>query len=172
VLISAERIISERLVLDPLGVDDAEEMAAVLGDEALYEFIGGTAPCLEGLREHYLLLTAGSAKADEIWLNWVVRSAVDDRAIGTLQATVSRRLEGHPYAELSWVIGTRWQEHGFATEAARSLVGWLKSKKVGDFAAHIHDCHHASAAVARHLGLAPTPLRRDGEVLWRNAGSL
>ena len=171
--ISAERIvtISQRLVLEPLSVEDAEEMVAVLDDETLFEFTGGRPPSLNELRERYRHLAAGPEGAGETWLNWVVRVAGDGVALGTVQATVSSRPGERPVAELSWVIGTRWQRQGIATEATRAVAGWLDAHGVEDLCAHIHPSHYASAAVARHLGLVPTGAgtEGDGEVLWRSA---
>jgi hypothetical protein len=45
-------------------------------------------------------------------------------------------------------------------------VHWLRERGVTRFVANIHPGHGASAAVARHLGLAPTDERRAGEVRW------
>ena len=39
-----ERLRTARLMLDPLRVDDADAMASVLGDLALYEYTGGEPP--------------------------------------------------------------------------------------------------------------------------------
>ncbi len=50
---------TERLVLDPLRVADADEMVAVLADPALYTFTGGEPPDLEALRRTYGQLVAG-----------------------------------------------------------------------------------------------------------------
>jgi RimJ/RimL family protein N-acetyltransferase len=170
--LAAERIvtISQRLVLEPLSVDDAEEMVAVLDDEALFEFTGGGPPGLNELRDRYRYLAAGPEEPGETWLNWVVRVAGDGVALGTVQATISCGPSARPVAELSWVIGTRWQRQGIATEATRAVAGWLDSHGVEDLCAHIHASHYASAAVARHLGLAPTGTGNEGgEVLWRSA---
>ena len=43
---------------------------------------------------------------------------------------------------------------------------WLRDHGVTRFVAHIHPDHGASAAVARHLGLAATDERQEGEVRW------
>lgn len=70
------RLETERLVLTPLGVDDAEEMVVTLADPALYCFIGCEPPSLEGLRDRYRRLSVGrSDDGRQIWRNWVVRSA-------------------------------------------------------------------------------------------------
>ncbi|MEV8042294.1 GNAT family N-acetyltransferase [Streptomyces griseoluteus] len=72
--------------------------------------------------------------------------------------------------EIAWVVGTPWQRRGIAKEAAVALVAWLTARPVRSITAHIHPDHHASAAVARAAGLAPTPERQDGEVRWECAG--
>src|ERR1051325_11704040 len=116
----AELIETRRLVLAPLEAADAEEMAEVLGDPALHEFIGGAPLPLDELRARYERLARGPAPYhQEGWFNWTVRHR--DHPIGYVQATV---LPG-PRASLAWVIGVPWQGHGYATEAAQGMVGWL-----------------------------------------------
>ena len=156
-------------MLTGLGVDDSDEMARVLNDEALYEFIGGRPPTPRELRDRYAELVAGPGTAGETWLNWIVRSKSDGVAMGTVQATISTTPGGQRAAEVSWVIGTRWQRRGFASEAARSLVDWLGAHGVDDVTAHIASCHRASETVARRIGLKPTGELHDGEIIWRNA---
>ncbi|KUN28194.1 GCN5 family acetyltransferase [Streptomyces antibioticus] len=152
-----------RLDLLPLSVTHAEEMAAVLGDPALHTFIGG-APLSPGeLRERYERLAAGSPHPTVSWHNWVLRHRAEDRLIGTVQATVT----GHHEAEIAWIVGTPWQGHGYAAEAARALVTWLIRHYVRTITAHIHPTHTASAAVARAAGLSPTEEEHDGETVWR-----
>ena len=75
--------------------------------------------------------------------------------MGTVQATISDNDDGRG-AELAWVIATSRQGEGLATEAAGAAMEWLRDEGVTRFVAHIHPDHGASAAVARHLGLAAT----------------
>lgn len=70
--------------LVPLQAEDADEMAAVLGDERLHDFIGGQPATLAELRGRYTQLAAGAPKADEVWLNWIVRRRADSQAMGTV----------------------------------------------------------------------------------------
>jgi RimJ/RimL family protein N-acetyltransferase len=149
--------------LDP---DDADEMAAVLGDERLHGFIGGRPDSLAELRELYARLTAGSPDPGEVWFNWIVRRRADSRAIGTVQATLRSR-DGRRTALVAWVVGVEWQRQGFASEAARALVDWLRERGIDDVAAHIHPEHRASEIVASRAGLLPTDEEADGERLWR-----
>jgi RimJ/RimL family protein N-acetyltransferase len=157
---------SERLRLTPLRVEDADEMAEVLGDEALHEFIGGRPADPDELRTRFARLVAGSGHAGEVWLNWIVRRRSDGRAVGTVQATLTAT-DGGRTALIAWVIGVPWQGQGFASEAAQAIVAWLRSEGVVDVAAHIHPRHDASATVATRAGLHLTDEQVDGEQVWR-----
>jgi RimJ/RimL family protein N-acetyltransferase len=160
-------ITTERLVLSALTLDDADEMVGVLNDERLHEFTGGRPDTLVELRDRYHRYVAGPNKSDDIWLNWIVRSTHDGAAIGTVQATISVLSDARTVADVAWVIGTAWQGHGYASEAARALIEWLRGHGVDEVTAHIHPDHHASAAVASRAGLHPTDERVDGETVWR-----
>jgi RimJ/RimL family protein N-acetyltransferase len=157
---------TERLTLVPLQVEDADEMAVVLDDERLHEFIGGHPATANELRAHYARLVAGPARTDEVWLNWIVRRRADAQPVGTVQATVTSR-DGRRCANVAWVVGTQWQSQGFASEAARALVDWLRGERAEEVVAHIHPDHRASAAVATRAGLEPTDDQVDGEQVWR-----
>ena len=159
--LAGEAITTARLVLEPLRADDADELAAVLGDERLHEFIGGRPATPAELRERYDRLVAGSGKRDEIWLNWTVRRRVDRAAVGTVQATVRAQT-----ALVAWVIGVDWQGRGFASEAARALVDRLRAHGAEAVVAHIHPQHGASEAVAARAGFRPTDAEVEGERVW------
>ena len=159
-----------RLRLEPLRAENADEMAAVLGDERLHEFIGGRPPTVAELRDRYARLAAGSPSPDEVWLNWIVRCRTTSTAIGSVQATLAVR-SNPGKAHVAWVIGVDWQRQGFASEAACALVEWLRSQGIDDVFANIHPDHRASAAVARRAGLEPTDQYVDGERTWRKAPS-
>ncbi|WP_306319845.1 MULTISPECIES: GNAT family N-acetyltransferase [unclassified Streptomyces] len=154
-----------RIRLLPLRVEHAEEMVDVLADPSLHTFIGGTPDTVEELRARYRRMVAGSPEPGVRWLNWVVQLRAEARLVGAVQATVTGDI-----AEVAWVVGARWQGRGIATEAARELVAWLKGQGIGQFVAHIHPEHHASAVVATACGLTPTDEWHDGEVTWRSRG--
>jgi RimJ/RimL family protein N-acetyltransferase len=165
---------TERLVLAPLRVQDADEMAGVLDDERLHEFTGGSPEDPARLRTRYQRMLAGSPDPAVTWLNWVVRERTGGKAAGTVQATVTGPRRERPgagpamaSAEIAWVIGTGWQGRGYASEAAAGLVGWLTGQGVTAIAARIHPGHHRSAAVAARAGLRPTEEMADGERVWR-----
>lgn len=164
-LFTAQPIRTHRLTLDPLRVEHAREMAAVLDDPALHTYIGGAPLTEPELTARYTRLAAGSPDPVVSWCNWVVRLDDQHCLTGTVQATVTPGENG-PVAEVAWVIGTRWQGQGLATEAARGLVAWLGDCGVHGVIAHIHPDHRASGSVAASVGLAPTDEWQDGEIRW------
>jgi RimJ/RimL family protein N-acetyltransferase len=160
-------VVTERLLLTALTIEDADEMAGVLGDIRLHQFIDGRPDALDQLRDRYRRWIAGATDPSVTWLNWIVRQRTSMDAIGTIQATVSTKSDGWTAAELAWVIGIGWQGNGFATEAACSIIDWLRDHEVDDITAHIHPDNHASGIVASRSGLHPTDERHAGETVWR-----
>ena len=158
---------TERLVLEPLSVDHAEEMAPLVADEALHAFTGGRPDTPEELRHRYARQAGGrSPDGAQRWLNWIVRLEQTGAAVGTVQATVGGGEHAPVVAELAWVIAAKHQGHGYATEAAVEMARWLREQGTTVLAAHIHPDHKASMRVASALGLAPTDEFVDGEIRW------
>jgi RimJ/RimL family protein N-acetyltransferase len=162
----ATSLTTVRLVLDPLVVDDADEMVRVLADPALHEFTGGQPATLDELRGRFSAWVSGSGSKAELWFNWIVRRSTDAAAVGTVQATITN-LDSQPSALVAWTIGTPWQGQGYAGEAALGLVQWLIRQGVAPIVAHVHPDHTASAVVASRAGLRPTSDAVDGETVWR-----
>jgi RimJ/RimL family protein N-acetyltransferase len=168
---AVETVPTGRLILEPLAVDHADVMVAVLADPGLYAFIGGSPPTLDELRDRYRRMVAGPGpERSERWLNWVLRCRDDQRLVGTVQATVTDTPHGRQ-AAVAWVVGVRDQGQGFAVEAARALVEWLTGRGISTVTAYVHPGHAASRAVARRAGLSPTDEIVDGEVVWRRGAA-
>jgi len=164
--IEAAIIPTERLVLVPLQAEDADELCDLLHDERLHEFIGGRPESRLELHDRFVLLAAGSPRAGEVWMNWVVRRRLDSKAVGTMQATI-RLVDGQQAARLGWMVGVEWQNQGFASEAATALVKWVRKLGVEDIGANSHPDHDASAKVATRAGLQQTEDESEGERVWR-----
>lgn len=165
----ADEIVTDRLRLTPLSPAYADALFPVLDDERLHAFTGGRPDTLEETRAR---LSAWSSERSpdgrQAWLNWLVRSTDDGRVLGTTQATVERAPHGL-VAVLAWTTATAEQGRGVARAAATAMAYWLVGSGVGRMEAHIHPEHPASAAVARHVGLAPTGEQVDGETVWRRS---
>lgn len=155
---------SNRLVLSPMVQDDAGDLFRLLLDPALHRFTGNAPPAsADDLRERIRLWEARrSPQGDELWLNWTLRLR-SGQAVGYVQATVRERS-----ADLAWVIGTRFQNRGYATEASLRVAAWiLEYLEVSELRAAIHPDHAASCHVAAHIGLRPSnELTDEGEQLW------
>jgi len=158
---------TDRLRLDPLTVDDAGEMAEVLSDPRLYEFIGGSPPDLPTLRERYLRqVRSVSPDGGERWLNWVIRDRSSGRAVGYVQATLTL---SSGVADLAWVVGALFQGRGYATEGTAMALSWLETRpEVRRITAHIGAANAASVAVARRLDFRPTSTVERGETVWEH----
>lgn len=112
---------SERLSLEPLTQAHAEEMLEGLKDAALYEFIPDEPPAdLTALRSRYgRLESRQSPDGKEAWLNWVVRSRVDDACLGYVQATVD---PGAGTALIAYLIFRASWGRGYAREALAAVL--------------------------------------------------
>jgi RimJ/RimL family protein N-acetyltransferase len=162
----ASSIDTSRLRLAPLRVEDADEMADLLDDASLHRYTGGRPATRDQLRARYARQVAGRSRG---WLNWIVRRSETGAIVGTVQATLFDE-QGHPAAELAWIVISGHQGKGYASEAAAGMVAWLREQGVEVFAAHVHPEHAASIAVARSLGMTPGASRDDGEVRWAAGG--
>jgi RimJ/RimL family protein N-acetyltransferase len=160
-----------RLRLTPVREADAAEMAVVLGDPRLHEFIGGVPLSVPELRGQYRRWEIGSGNPDELWLNWVVRVRDSGAPVGATQATVTPGgPDGGLAAVLAWVIGVPWQGSGYGSEAAAGMAGWLTGTGATVITANIHPWHLASQKVAQRAGFAVTDQTVEGERVWRYAG--
>ena len=166
--IAAQVVQGPRLELEPLRPDHADEMAPLLDDAGLHEFIGGEPASLDDLRARYTRQAVGrSPDGTQRWLNWVVRLRDGGAPVGTTQATVTDE-DGVVTAEVAWVVASAHQGQGYAVECARAMVEWLREQGVEVVVAHVHPEHQASMGVARAIGLAPTDVVVDGEVRWES----
>jgi len=158
---------TDRLDLCPLRAAHATELFEVLADPRLYTFTGKSSPpSVDWLRTRYERLESRrSPDGAEFWLNWVVIIRDGRTPVGYVQASISSET-----ADLAWVIGIPWQGRGYASEAARGMVAWIRRHFPGVMhTASIHPDHAASATVAKRMGLAPTDDYVDGEIVWRSS---
>lgn len=156
---------TSRLSAEPLRPTHAPEAFEFLDDPELHRHIGGAPLSLEALSARYRRLSTGApAGSAEVWGNWLLREDTSGKLVGTVQATITPATGS---AMIAWVVGTRFQRRGFATEAARGLVATLRAGGIPDLAASIHPDNIGSQGVARALSFSPTGVFDDGEEIWR-----
>ena len=156
-------IASERGVLVALRPDDADELAGLLEEPDLREWL--RAHDVGELRARFAgWESRRSPDGGELWLNWVVREQSDGRALGWVQATVRGNAASVAYALLPAERGA-----GIASEAVRALVRWLRDQLgVRTVTAEIDDANAASARVAVAAGFERTIRRAGDEVVWEH----
>ena len=150
-----------RVVLVPLGADDADELAGLLEDPIVRGFLGVAE--LAGLRRRFASWESRRAPhGGQAWLNWVVRTRDDRRALGWVQATVEDATARVAYSLLPAERG-----RGAASDAVRAMAAWLRATLgVTEITASIAPDNAASEHVARAAGFTPTDRRADDERVW------
>jgi ribosomal-protein-alanine N-acetyltransferase len=135
-----DAIVTERLVLRPLGPGPAQAIAD--GD---YSGIraGHTWPT------EATAIVAMRAAADPGALTWLI--VLDDLVIGECGLKHAPGPDGS--AEIGYGMGAAWRANGYGTEAVRGLMGWL-----GDLpdcrrvTAEVHESNLASRRLLERLG--------------------
>ena len=123
---AASRFSSSRLE-DKIGTKNSCPfgLASVLNDTSLYTYIPEDPPSLEKLENRYAFWEQRiSPDKTEYWLNWVVFTKEDQKAIGELQAGV--HIESK-VASIAYKVGSSFQGKGYATEGVTAMIEHLKS---------------------------------------------
>ena len=149
------------VALAPLRASDAEELVGLLAESDLRVWL--RARDVDQLRERFEgWEVRRSPDGREHWLNWIVRSAGDGRALGWTQATVADGAAQVAYAVLPTERG-----RGYASEALRAMMSELRDELgVVVFEAHIEEQNVGSQRVAAAAGLARTDRTVRGEAVW------
>ncbi len=110
---------TERLLIRPFALEDAEALHAVWGDPANNRFLGSRVPASvdETRRAHLEAIVADQRK------HGFALCAVIEKASGTLIGDCGLFVSpDHADVELAYGFGRRWWGRGYATEAARGCV--------------------------------------------------
>ena len=153
---------TDRLELRPIGAADADDLAELLEEPALREWLRSAD--VVALRERFRgWESRRSPDGTAQWLNWVARRRGDGRAVAWVQATVRGE-----EAEVAYAVVRSERRRGYALEATAAVVDWLlTSAGLRAVEAHIDPANRASAALAAALGMTRTGDVHDGEVVWR-----
>lgn len=116
--------LTARVRLEPLTPSHAAALFAGLSDPALYQFIDDEPPVDEEvLRARYERWSSRvSPDGTQDWLNWAVWSLVEQRYVGTVQATVTRATHS---AEIAYVLFRDAWGKGYAREAVALMIETL-----------------------------------------------
>ena len=133
----------------------AVELEEVLCDPRVYEFIDCDCPTPAELEESFTRKEAGAPahRADELWLDIIVRLSASGVVIGQLEATI---LEGR--AEVAYLFGPDFWGHGYATEG----LAWLhelirRNFGIQDFWATVKPWNDRSVRLLERSGYREVP---------------
>lgn len=112
---------TERLILRQLTPDDAEGMMAIFGDPEMLRFLNQPPTDTPQKARDLIAWLAGNYERKE-GIDWGITLRGDDRLIGMCGAYDWDRFSRH--IDIGYhIIPAQWRK-GYATEAARALIGW------------------------------------------------
>jgi len=153
---------TERLQLEPLRASHAMEMFEILSDPRLYQFIPRDPPSdLGSVVERFQRLEKrASPQDDEVWLNWIVHSKVDNQCLGRVEVTIRQDRSAY----LAYEIGTAYWSRGYATEACRRIIDVLfEDCGLTKIVAEVDTRNLASIRVLERLGFQRGALRKNAD---------
>ncbi|MBV8726635.1 MAG: GNAT family N-acetyltransferase [Candidatus Eremiobacteraeota bacterium] len=153
------RLVSARLVLEPIREGHAEIVFERMSDARLWQFFLHLRPSsVDDLRALYRRWQAGGASdaPGQVWENWLCLLHGDLTAVGSTQATILP--DGT--ALIAYATYTDFQRQGYAREAVQCVVSHLEQQhSVRKIIAEMDRRNAASIGLARSLGFV---LARDG----------
>ncbi len=169
---SSATVRTERLSIEPLVIEDADELFAALDHPDVGTYLGGPEmTTVEALRTRIGHLLVGSGRDHEHWRNWVVRLTATDEVVGRLETTV---YDGGTWAEVAYVFDPRRWGNGYALESAGWMIDHLRAAGTTELWAAIHRDNAHSVRLIERLGFVavdPPPARPvgsydDGDLLF------
>jgi len=144
------------VLLTALDVRDADEMFRLLSASEIYEEMEEVPPAsIEALRRRYEFLSKQSSPdGTEWWLNWIVRNAETNEAMGFVQATV---VKAKGSAAIAYVLHPRFWGKGYARMAVANMLEILRmTYKVKEFVATVNESNTASVKLLKHFSFKET----------------
>ncbi len=166
---SVRRIVTDRLVLRVLGLDDFDDYAAMLADPETFKYserdgMGPDEAWTRMLRHvgHWSLMGWGMFAVEER----VTGRFVGEAGLGEFRRGLGEDYDGAP--EAAWTIAGWARGRGYATEAMRAALAWTEQRLAAPRSVClIHVDNAASIRVAGKLGY-----RRFAECTYRDYEAL
>jgi ribosomal-protein-alanine N-acetyltransferase len=134
---------TERLRIEPLGPEHAQELFEGLSDPELYVYMPNEAP-----RDVAALVAQFGRQADKP--QWLVRELDGGRPVATLQATIEDGVH-----HMAYTVFRPYWGRGYATEALRALIDELAHADGAQwFTATVDERNAASRRVMEKCGFA------------------
>jgi RimJ/RimL family protein N-acetyltransferase len=150
----AKRLETERLVLRPWRVEDAEAALPVFGDAAVARWLSpamDSVPDLNGMRLVLQQWTAEDARLVSPAGRWAIELREDKRVVGG--AILLPLPPGGEDLEMGWQLRPDAWGQGYATEAGRALARWAFDEGFDEVLAVARPANTRAAATARRIGM-------------------
>jgi RimJ/RimL family protein N-acetyltransferase len=148
---NAPQLTTDRLSLEPVRADHAQEIWPQLDDERMWRYFPELRPATpDALRRQYEKWERGSPNTGEIWLNWLCRERSHRALVAAMQATVFVRMR---VAYLAYAVYPLHQRKGYAREAALAVIAYVRDTYgVERFRAEMDARNEPSYRLAESLG--------------------
>jgi RimJ/RimL family protein N-acetyltransferase len=145
------QIQTERLILEPVTENHAQELWELFRDPELHRFVPFESPTLEQQRERCARWAKRkSPDGKEIWLNWVGR----DRATNIVAAHFQAGVKEDQVASIGYLVARSHQKRGYAFEGLNAVFAFLHDRlNVREVKAWADTRNEASHRLAKKLGM-------------------
>ena len=141
---------TERLVLRPYAAGDLDDLHALYAEEEVARWLYHGPSTLEESREKLVRKVAGHALSAEHGLSAAVQLQ-DGTYVGDIVLFYGS--VEHKTVEVGFSFDPRHQGNGYATEAARALVGWAFTQGFHRVVGRLEPRNTGSARVLEKLGM-------------------
>ena len=143
-----EELHTERLILSPLVVADAEDLFVARGDQEVMAHWDGPADA-DSAETAMVIQVLLNEMQSEASMHWTIRLRAAGTFVGVCDLSEIRREES---ADLGFMLVRRFWGLGFGSEAARCLLSRAKSLGLKTVSARIHSTNRRSEALLSKLG--------------------
>lgn len=161
---ASEAVLTPRLVLTPVGLDDVDDLILLYGDMKVAYWTG---PWTRRSIEAWAAGMAARWAEDGVG-KWMARGRSDGSLVGRGGFT-RVHLNDETVLELGWAVRDARTGRGYATELGRAALAWAAEHRPGDPVVAFTEVHNrASRAVMERLGMRRAgTIRREGLVEGR-----
>jgi RimJ/RimL family protein N-acetyltransferase len=162
----SDPVLTQRLVLTPVGPDDVEDLNLLYGDPVVAYWTG---PWTRAAVEAWAAKMVARWTVDGVG-KWMARDRSDGSLVGRGGFT-RVDLDGEAVLELGWAVRDARTGRGYATELGRAALAWAGRHRPDLPIVAFTEVHNeASQAVMRRLGMRPAGIIRRAGLVEGRAG--
>jgi RimJ/RimL family protein N-acetyltransferase len=149
-----EQLVTDRLVLRPWRLDDAEQALEVYGQSDVAKWLSPAMDSVQDISAMRLVLEQWIGESDRLDVpagRWAIERSDDGRVIGG--AVLLPLPPGNADLEMGWALHPDVWGRGYATEAASALAQWAFDAGHDEVFAVARPKNTRGGAVARRIGM-------------------